>query len=156
MRRRDREVTDTEKIKAVMRSCKICRIGLIDDGEVYIVPMNFGAVWDKERCTLYFHSACEGRKLELIRKKARAGFEMDTGYELVVADSACRYSARYCSITGNGKIKIIDDPKEKLLGLHTIMENCVGGGKWEFDSKAVSRVCVIKLDVTNMSCKSND
>ena len=155
MRRRDREVTDTEKIKAVMSSCKICRIGLSDGGEIYIVPMNFGAVWDKERCTLYFHSAGEGRKIELIRKIARAGFEMDTGYELIEADFACRYSARYCSIIGNGKIEVIDDTKEKLLGLQAVMENCAGGGKWEFDDQAVSRVCVIKLDVTNMSCKSN-
>ena len=42
MRRKDREVTDIEKIKEILDACKVSRIGLMDQGKVYIVPMNHG------------------------------------------------------------------------------------------------------------------
>ena len=42
MRRKDREVTDIEKIKEILDACKVSRIGLMDVGMVYIVPMNHG------------------------------------------------------------------------------------------------------------------
>ena len=36
MRRKDREVTDIEKIKEILDACKVSRIGLMDQGKVYI------------------------------------------------------------------------------------------------------------------------
>jgi len=42
MRRRDREITDNEKIKEIIKACDCCRLGLNDNGKVYIVPLNFG------------------------------------------------------------------------------------------------------------------
>ena len=45
MRRKDREVTDIEKIKEILDACKVSRIGLMDQGKVYIVPMNHATAW---------------------------------------------------------------------------------------------------------------
>ena len=42
MRRRDREITDREKMLEIVAECDCCRLGLVDNGEAYIVPMNFG------------------------------------------------------------------------------------------------------------------
>lgn len=42
MRRRDREITDNEKIKEIIKACDCCRLGFNDNGKVYIVPLNFG------------------------------------------------------------------------------------------------------------------
>ena len=42
MRRKEREVTDYNKMIEILKSCDCCRIGLVDDKGAYIVPMNFG------------------------------------------------------------------------------------------------------------------
>ena len=42
MRRKDREVTDEKKIMEIISQCYCCRLGFIDKGAVYIVPLNFG------------------------------------------------------------------------------------------------------------------
>ncbi len=41
MRRKEREVTDYNKMIEILKSCDCCRIGLVDDKGAYIVPMNF-------------------------------------------------------------------------------------------------------------------
>ena len=40
MRRKDREVTDSQKIREIILSCRCCRLGFYDNGEVYIVPLD--------------------------------------------------------------------------------------------------------------------
>lgn len=56
MRRKDREVTDPAKIQDIMERCTCCRVGFNDDGEVYIVPLNFGYKISDDKYTLYFHA----------------------------------------------------------------------------------------------------
>ena len=42
MRRSEREITNRTEIDAIIRSCQVCRVGLADGIEPYIVPMSFG------------------------------------------------------------------------------------------------------------------
>lgn len=77
MRRKDREVTDPERIREIIKSCDCCRIGLVDDGVPYIVPLSFGYVQEGEMGCFYFHGASQGRKLELSRQNGTAGFELE-------------------------------------------------------------------------------
>lgn len=60
MRRRDREITDWEKMLEIVAECDCCRLGLVDNGKAYIVPMNFGFEDAGSALTLYFHCAAEG------------------------------------------------------------------------------------------------
>ena len=71
MCRKDREITDPEKIRAVIGECAVCRLGLADGKRVYVVPVNFGHVEEAGRHVLYFHGAKEGRKMDLIRQNGR-------------------------------------------------------------------------------------
>ena len=64
MRRKNREVTDRARIEEIIRSCHVCRLGFVDDGRAYIVPMNFGYVEEDGKYVFYFHSAKEGRKID--------------------------------------------------------------------------------------------
>ncbi len=154
MRRKDREVTDKAHIYEIMKSCHCCRIGLYDNGQVYIVPMNFGEIIEEDKITLYFHSAKEGRKIDLIKQNPRVGFEMDTNYQLKTGEHACHYSAKYQSIIGEGIAEIVEDYEEKVLGLNTIMEHATGK-EWEFKEEMIEAVCVFKLMVDKISCKEN-
>ena len=76
MRRRDREITDNEKIKEIIKACDCCRLGLNDNGKVYIVPLNFGFTEENGNYTFYFHGARTGRKLDIIKQNNCVGFEL--------------------------------------------------------------------------------
>lgn len=155
MRRNDREVTDPARIEDIISRCACCRIGFYDDGEVYIVPLSFGYEAKGDAYVFYFHGAREGRKLDLIRKNPRVGFEMDTDYALHEADAACGYSARFQSVIGNGVMSIVSEAGEKKRGLSLLMEHNTGKSGWSFDDRAVSAVAVFKLEVTKLSCKEH-
>ncbi len=155
MRRSDREVKDPAKITDIINSCSCCRIGFADNDDVYIVPLSFGYTSSGGTTTLYFHSAPEGRKIDLIRRAPKVGFEMDTNYELLRSSSACGHSARFQSIIGNGQVSIVEQPEEKLLGLKLIMSRTAGGDSWNFSEKMVDQVCVFKLQVLELSCKEH-
>lgn len=155
MRRSDREVTDPARIADIISRCTCCRLGFYDDGEVYIVPLNFGYEAKGDAYVLYFHGAKEGRKLDLIQKSPRVGFEMDTNYALHEADVACGYSARFQSVIGNGVASIVSEPEEKKHGLSLLMAHNTGKSEWDFDERAVHAVAVFKLEVTKLSCKEH-
>ena len=159
MRRKDREITDTDEILSVMEKCQVCRLGFCDDGEVYIVPLNFGLERDGERTTLYFHGAKEGRKIDLIARSPRVGFEMDTGAEVYTKaseDVACGYTARFQSVIGSGKVSMIHSADEKHHALELLMLHAAGKRDWQFDERMLDAVAVFKLDVEKMSCKSHE
>lgn len=100
MRRRDREITDREKMLEIVAECDCCRLGLVDNGEAYIVPMNFGFEDAGSALTLYFHCAAEGRKLDLIGSGADVSFEMDCSHALRAADIACAFRIRTAASWG--------------------------------------------------------
>lgn len=157
MRRAEREVTDGHQLEAIMKKCHCCRLGLADAGQVYIVPLSFGYVKKDGQYTLYFHSAGDGRKIRLIRENPglMAGFEMDTDYALKTADTACGYSAYFCSIIGSGQIEIVEAEEEKKAGLRALMEHTAGRGGWEFTETMLKSVCVLRLTVREMTGKEH-
>lgn len=153
MRRADREVTDFLKMTEIMKSCDCCRIGLVDGAEAYIVPLNFGYEIDGEQLTLYFHCAKEGRKLDLLPKQTVVSFEMDTRHQLTEGEIACKFSWLYQCIMGTGSMEIVTDAEEKANGLQKVMAHYTGREQWEFDSRMLERVEVLKLTVKTWSCK---
>ena len=63
MRRNDREITDLREILRLMDRCDVVNLAFADNGEPYVVPVNFGYVSDGEtKVVLYFHGAREGRQ----------------------------------------------------------------------------------------------
>lgn len=153
MRRSDREVTDFNKMMDIVEHCICCRVGFNDNGNVYIVPLNFGYEKTEDSFVLYFHSAKEGRKIDLIRDNPKVGFEMDTNYMLYEGETACKHSARYQSVIGNGVIEVVEDADEKVKGLNLFMEHNTGKKDWNYDENMLNVVSVLKLKVTEFSCK---
>lgn len=153
MRRKDRQVDDPAAIRRVMEQCQICRVGFQDGGEVYIVPLSFGFVEQAGQYTLYFHSATAGRKVDLFQRAAAVGFEMDRAYQLVEADTACGYTARYESVIGTGRPRAVP-PEEAQTAMCAIMAHYGGQGK-PFSAGAMERVRLFAIEVTALSCKAH-
>lgn len=155
MRRKDREVTDIEKIKQIISQCYCCRLGLNDNGKIYIVPLNFGFTKENNQFVFYFHSAKEGRKIDVLKNNSYVGFEMDTNYHLLEGHVACQYSSCYQSIIGEGYIEFVHDMKEKKKGFQYIMQHYTHHNQWEYSTQMLESVCMFKLIVTEMSCKEH-
>lgn len=155
MRRADREVKDEKEIRRVLESCKVCRLGMTDGGRIYIVPMNYGYVYEEGKLSLYFHGAKEGKKLRLLEADPAVGIEMDGEHELAAGGTACQYSYYYGSIIGNGKAEIVTRPEEKSKALAIIMEHQTGEKFAELESnlKLGQAVGIIRVEVDEFSCK---
>ena len=73
MRRREKEITDESTLESIILASLVCRLALSDGNQPYIVPLCFG-YQDK---TLYFHSALEGKKIDIIKHNQNVCFEFD-------------------------------------------------------------------------------
>lgn len=155
MRRKDREVTDPQKIKDIIMACECCRLGFADEESVYIVPLNFGFEESGDKKTFYFHGAKKGRKAELVEKKGYAGFELDTNHKLNEDEDPCEFSYRFQSIIGEGPVYVIEDPKEKETALQLIMNHYTSKQDWTFSDAMLQAIIVFKLEVKEMACKEH-
>ncbi len=155
MRRKDREVLDDAAIDAIIQKSKICRLGFYDKGEIYIVPLNFGFGHKDNQRIFYFHSASQGRKIDLMHRCPSVGFELDTGFQLLEAKTACNFSAEYQSVIGTGTVYPVTDAEEKKRGLLALMNTLTNKPDWTLDETMVSSVTVFKLVVQTLSCKQH-
>ena len=154
MRRSDREITDVKLIEAFIAKEQIMRIAFYDNGEIYIVPVNYGYTNDSGQFAFYFHGAKAGRKYELSKGSPNIGFEIDGNYELLEADIACDFSAKFQSVVGTGKISIVEDREEKLKGLNFLMRQTSDNAEWQYSEEMINAVAVYKVDVNKIFCKA--
>ncbi len=152
MTRREREVTDAAEIRRILDTAKVVHLGLVDNGEPYVVPMNYGYTWDDDKLTLYLHGAMRGRKIDAMRAHPAICFSLECDIESFEGDVACRYGMAYSSIMGNGTAVIVDDVEEKKQGLSCLMKTQTGKD-FTFSEKMVSVVQVIRIDVTAFTAK---
>jgi len=154
MRRKDREITDINEKLNIIQKSKVCRIGLSEDNIPYIIPLNYGYTFENNILTLYFHSALEGKKLDIIKKNDNACFEIDCDSELIEGGQACDYGYAYKSVIGFGKIIIIENPNEKIYGLNMLMKHQTEKDvTHEFTDEQIKNVCVYKMVVSDFTGK---
>ena len=155
MRRKDREITDINEILKIIGGCKVCRLGLSDNDRPYVVPLNYGWSFDNNALTFYFHSAVEGKKLDIIKNNSRACFEIDTDHKLVEAAEPCKHGFAYSSVIAFGSIEFISEPKEKIYALNMMMKHQSGkDAEHNYSEEALSRVCVYKMIADEFSGKA--
>lgn len=152
MTRREREITDIEDIRRILDNAKITHVGLVDDGEPYVVPMNYGYTLEDGQLTVYLHGALRGRKLDVIAKEPRVFLTMETDLMPFDGDVACRYGLAYSSIMAKGVAEIVEDTEEKKHGLSVLMKTQTGKD-FTFDDRMVSVVSVIKITVSQYTAK---
>lgn len=154
MRRKDREITDKDIIEAFIAKEQIVRIGFYEKDDIYIVPVNYGYSLHDDKYSFYFHGAKAGRKYELAKREPLVGFEIDGNYQLLEAEVACDFSAKFQSVIGTGILYLVDDEEEKVKGLNTIMRQTTQNADWNYSEEMLKAVAVFRLDVKKMSCKA--
>ena len=150
MRRKDKAIVELAEIEEIVRKSLVCRLGLAEENRPYVVPLIFGF---KDR-TLYFHSAPEGKKIEILRKNSKVCFEFDLDHEVLVDEKACKWGIKYRSVIGFGKASFVEDLEEKRKGLDVIMQH-YSGRSFQYPEPAVENTVVIKVEIESMTGKES-
>jgi uncharacterized protein len=149
MRRNEREIKDRKEIDDIIRRCRVCHLAMCVDGQPYVVPLNFG--YDGR--SLYFHTAPEGRKIDIIKRNNRVGFEFDILHDIINAEQACKWGAKYESVLGSGTAEIVDDLDAKKEALEWIMRQ-YGNGAWDFPEEILKKTLVLRVSILEISGKA--
>jgi len=150
MRRKDREVTDIREIEKIFAMCEICHIAMLDDdSSPYIVPMSYGyKIFEDGALELYFHSAREGKKIDLLKKNPRVCFEISREGNVVCPDDYCQAGIDfYESVIGKGEAIFLEgDEKRTALAVmfaHQTGKDVLYGDR--LPDEEVAKVCVFKI-----------
>lgn len=150
--KREREVTDINEIKEILDKSMIVHVGMVDDGEAYVVPMNYGYTLENGELCLYLHGATVGRKIDIINKNPKVFFEMECDVTPFEGKMACQYGTTYSSVMGKGTAVVLSESADKIDGLAKFMKTQTGKD-FTFDEKMVSIVNVIKITATDFTAK---
>ena len=125
LRRADKEFTEQEKLRGVLKETCYMTLAMARDGEPYLVSLSHG--YDEERNCLYFHCTEEGKKLDYMRANPVVWGQVivDHGY----VEKECTHD--YVTVMFSGRVNFIEDPEEKRRALRTML--------WQLEPDAEAR-----------------
>ena len=144
-------IQDHQQIEEILSKAKFLRIALSDSDKPYIIPMAFGYKDNK----IYLHCSREGKKIDILNRNPRIAFEADAEAEIITSEDICKYNVRYRSVVGNGQARFVEDYDEKVEGLTILSEHYGKKGPFEFEEWKVNRLCIIKIEIEEMTGKQN-
>lgn len=154
MRRKDRQITEIEAIRAILDKAKVLHLAMIDGDRPYVVPMNYGYALADGWLTLYLHGAKEGRKLDVLQQNDRVAFVLETDVSPVSGgDIPCKYGEAYASVMGEGTAVLLDDPVQKIEALQILMKTQTGR-EFAFTPAMAESVAVIRVNVDSFTAKA--
>ena len=148
MRRKDRQLAETD-IKEILHKAAYGVLSLVDgNNQAYAVPLSF--VYFRE--ALYFHSAAEGLKLDLVRQNPHAAFCV-VGATAVLPE---HFTTNYESVIALGKTVEVT-AEEKEAALEAFIEKYASDFKEKglaYIEKAGSVTTVLKLCIEQCTGKA--
>lgn len=144
--------TDREKVETFLKEVVVARLAMCVDNKPYVVPVNFGI----GEGVLYFHSGNKGKKVEILSENPFIAFEMDADVEVVPKDDACKWSMKYRSLVGTGKVIKLTDPEEKKNGLDRLMAHHAPGKIFDYQEKMMAATNVYKIEIESLRYKEPD
>lgn len=148
MRRKDKLVENIDELEAIIKGNNVCTLALSDGENPYVVPLSYGYA----EGMFYFHSALEGRKIDLIKQNGRGAISIMQRLEVVTAEAACNWGMRFESIYAEGPIELVDDLEEKSKGLSVIMRQ-YGREVTEFPEQALQGTALFTLKAEKITGK---
>jgi hypothetical protein len=145
----ERVTRDPQEIAAILDQAQVCRLGLIDDHQPYVVPMCFA----HQDGRIYLHSAGSGRKMTLLRHHPRVCVEVDRLLGLKQGKAACSFGLYYESVIGCGRATIVEDNAEKRMALELLCRRYTVPGAAAITDEALKATTVIRVDLDQLTGK---
>lgn len=133
--------------EALLARAEVLRLGLADADGPYVVPVNYGYADGY----IYVHGPLEGRRIDAVAADPRVCFEVDE-CEIVRSERACGFTARFASVIGYGRARLLIGTEDKRRGLEVIMRQYSGPVSGMPD-ETVERTSVIAIEIDSMDGK---
>ena len=147
MRRRDREITDPAETVFILDHCTALHLALTDGREPYAVPVNFGYTLTDGALRLFFHSARERRKVDMLRAAPRAAFSLECACAPVSGgENSCAYSYLEHPRRGHGAVS--------GGSMNAVMRR-QPGREFVFTEQMLAGVALCEITVTEYSVKAH-
>ena len=150
MRRKDKKITDPSHIEKILEQAQVCHLAMVDGSRPYVVPLSFGYAGD----CLYFHSALQGRKIDILRSNPEVCFEFDLVDALIENDNPCNWSVQYQSVIGFGMVEFLEEPDVKRDAFRIIMAH-YSGQEFAFSDEQLQTVAMLKVRIAEISAKQS-
>lgn len=150
MRRKDKEITDSSHIKKILEQAQVCHLAMVDRGRPYVVPLSFGYAGNY----LYFHSALQGRKIDILRSNPDVCFEFDLTDALIENKKPCSWSVKYQSVLGFGKVVFVENSDAKRDAFRIIMAH-YSKREFIFSDEQLQSVAMFKVRIAEISAKQS-
>ncbi|MGH7571413.1 MAG: pyridoxamine 5'-phosphate oxidase family protein [Gemmatimonadota bacterium] len=122
-RLRERGSHDRETIDAILAEGLICHVGIVVEGQPFVIPMGY-APWDGG---LVLHGSVASRLLRALASGTPACVSVTLVDGIVVARSLFHSSMNYRSVVAFGTARLIEDPTEKARALEALAEHLIPG-----------------------------
>ena len=124
MNHEDRRITNPEIIKAILDKNIVCVVAMQDEPYPYVVPMNYGYVWE-DKLVLYMHMADKGHRLELLEENPHVSCNINMFLNRFGKKRYRGEGHDYRSVTVFGKAEVVtkEQPEEYLKGLNALCRN---------------------------------
>jgi len=145
MRKKEREVTDRRGIEEILKLGKTCYVAMVDGDKPYVLPLSFGYRFlADDTLELYFHSAREGRKMDIWAQNNQVCFAIAWEGDPFHPETPCHSGYYYSSLIGYGKVVILTDTAAICDALSIMFKHQTGIDQ-PFDESHLERVCVYKI-----------
>src|SRR5262245_46694720 len=114
---------DVATIHAILDEGLVCHVGLVADGQPFVIPATYARVGE----SLYVHGSSASRMLRGRAAGVPVCLTVTLLDGLVLARSAFHHSMNYRSVVVLGTATPVADPAEKLAALTAIVEHVAPG-----------------------------
>jgi nitroimidazol reductase NimA-like FMN-containing flavoprotein (pyridoxamine 5'-phosphate oxidase superfamily) len=143
---------DRETIYRILDEALICHVGFVENGQPFVIPINFARVDD----TIILHGAKASRLLKHIEAGNPVCVEATIVDGLVLARSVFHHSVNYRSVVLFGTGRSIADEQEKLAALEAVSEHLIPG-RWKEarlpNRKELNGTRVVSIKIDEASAK---
>lgn len=143
---------DRETVYRILDEALICHVGFAEEGQPYVIPINFARVED----SIVLHGAKASRLLKHVQAGKPICIEATIVEGLVLARSVFHHSVNYRSVVLFGTGRIVEEEGEKLSALQAITEHLVPG-RWQEarlpNRKEMNATRVVAIQIEEASAK---
>ncbi len=151
VRRKDREICDSDELKKVLKSAKYVTVALCMDNEPYLVSLSHG--YDGAQNCLYFHCAPEGKKLVYLEANNKVWGQAVLDYGVT---DECDYA--YTSVHFSGKITLIEDLNEKRRAIEVMIRQLSTNPEAKIaklNMEKLAKTVIGRIDISYMTGKKH-
>jgi hypothetical protein len=154
IRRKEKEITDRNKMSAILQKAEYITVAMCKDNEPYLVTLSHG--YDRERNCIYFHCAKEGKKIDILMEHNIVWGQalLDKGY----VQDACDHL--YATTQFMGRVTFVEKYEEKRHALEVMIKELESDPKKvmneQLTEKSIKGVQIGRIDIEYMSGKKSE